>query len=88
LVAVDPKGLTVGAFAATALVYCPDVLNSPQGFRVALDVREPQPSNEVTVDNADSGFYCTPRFWVGPRFQGWSEPGHNGFYLTNGQRAV
>jgi PKD repeat protein len=87
-VTVDPKGLTLGAYAATVLVYCPGVLNSPQGFRVALAMREPQTSDEVTVDNADSGFYCTPYFWVGPRFQGWSEPGYNGFYLTNGERGA
>jgi len=45
---------------------------------------------EVTVDDRDEGFFATPYFWVGHRFSRCPprRRGHDGFYLTNGNRAV
>ncbi|MCZ7599250.1 MAG: hypothetical protein M5U09_18260 [Gammaproteobacteria bacterium] len=43
---------------------------------------------QIVVDDADPGCEPTPWFWVGPRFARWAERGVNGFYLTNGGRAV
>lgn len=90
LVGVDAAGLAVGTYLASVEIACQGAANSPQPFRVELDVVDDPPSREVTVDDADSGFYATPHFWVGHRFsrRPAGERGYRGFYLTNGARAT
>jgi hypothetical protein len=86
-VEMNPKGLTPGIYEATVSVDCPGCLNSPQQFRVVLDIRQTRPGTDVTVDDADPGFYATPYFWVGHRFRFWKHKGYRGFYRSNGARA-
>ena len=86
-VSVDATGLAPGTYAASLEVACEGALNSPQGFRVLLNVPAQRPKAQVTVDDRDPGFCCTPWFWVGPRFNHWKELGDGGRYLTNGARA-
>lgn len=85
---VDTTDLHAGLYTAMVLVECPDVVNSPQEFRVQLQVRETAPPPNVIVDDRDPGFYTTPYFWVGHRFCRCPEErrGYKGFYLTNGGR--
>jgi hypothetical protein len=85
-VAVDATGLAAGAYTATVRVACGGAVNSPQSFRVALEVRDEPPGDVVTVDDSDAGFYATPYFWVGHRFSRVpvARRGYKGFYLTNG----
>ena len=86
-VAVDATELTPGSYAAVVSVMCDAAVNSPQVFRVELEVRgDPPPDGDVTVDNQDDGFYATPYFWVGHRFSRVpaARRGYRGFYLTNG----
>ena len=87
-VVVDAGGLGPGAYSARVQISCPGVLNSPQGFRVELQVMGDPPKREVTVDDRDPGFYATPHFWVGHCFCRClpARGGHGGFYLTNGGR--
>ena len=79
--------LTPGLYFATVFVDSAEALNSPQAFRVLLDVRQNRPPAEVVVDDADPGFYATPFFWVGHRFKLWRRKGYGDFYRTNGGRA-
>jgi hypothetical protein len=69
-------------------IACRGAVNSPQQFRVELDVVGEPPEGEVVVDDADPGFYATSYFWVGHRFcrVPAGKRGHGGFYLTNGSR--
>jgi hypothetical protein len=86
-VAVDATTLSPGSYSASVSVLCDAAINSPQTFRVELEVREdPPPDGDVTVDDADDGFYATPYFWVGHRFSRVpvARRGYRGFYLTNG----
>ncbi|MFC1613674.1 PKD domain-containing protein [Gemmatimonadota bacterium] len=84
---IDATGLKPGQYSATVPVECPGLVNSPQGFRVSLEVPGFPPVTHVTVDDHDPGFYCTPYFWVGHRFKRWKHKGFCSFYLTNGSRA-
>jgi len=79
--------LTPGPYSATVLIDCPGALNSPQPFRVVLDVRQNRPPAEVVVDDADQGFFATPYFWAGHRFHLWLRKGYKDFYRTSGGRA-
>ncbi len=85
-VGVDAGSLGPGLYTAQVAVDCPGALNSPQRFRVQLDVRSEAPLSGAVVDDCDEGFYATPYFWVGHRFCRVppARRGHNGFYLTNG----
>jgi len=87
---VDASGLPHGMYSAMVSVECRTAINSPQAFRVQLLVPETAPLSDVTIDDRDSGFYATPYFWVGHRFCRCpvERRGHNGFYLTNGGRAL
>lgn len=85
-VQANPKNLTPGYYVATVAVRCPGCLNSPQQFRLKLDVRETQPEAEVVIDDADPDFYATPYFWIGPRFRFWKDKGYRDFYRINGLR--
>jgi hypothetical protein len=89
-VGVDATGLAIGMYAASIQITSPGALNSPQCFRVELQVSDPRDTQEVTVDNDDPGFYATPYFWVGHRFCRCpaGKRGYGGFYLTNGGRAA
>ena len=87
-VSANASGLGLGRYEATVTVDAPGALSSPQAFRVELDVRRPRRAETVVVDDRDEGFYCTPYFWVGHRFCRCKRPGHAGFYLTSGGRAV
>ena len=94
-VTVDAGGLEPGRYVARVSVDCPGAVNSPQGFRVVLEVPKTPPATELTVDDRDAGFCCTPYFWVGHRFcrnkgLGWHKmrKGLGDFYLTNGGRAT
>jgi hypothetical protein len=87
-VSVDAAGLAPGRYEATVSVDCPGAANSPQRFRVELDVRDAPPKDSATIDDRDEGFYATPYFWAGHRFCRCPKErrGHGGFYLTNGGR--
>jgi hypothetical protein len=89
-VGVDATGLPPGAYAALVTVDCAGAVNSPQSYRVELDVRQGAPAGGTTVDDRDDGFYATPYFWVGHRFCRCpaSRRGYKGFYLTNGEQAT
>ena len=89
-VTVDATRLKPGRYSAIVGVFCPKTINSPQRFRVALRVAVGPTASELTVDDGDPGCYATPYFWVGHRFCrcALAKQGHEGFYLTNGKRAV
>ena len=87
LVAADASQLPVGHHEAIVNVECPRAVNSPQAFRVALEVRPSLEPREVIVDDRDAGFYATPYFWVGHQFLRCPERGFGKRYLTNGGRA-
>ncbi len=80
-VTVDATGLGPGRAEARVSVDSPVAINSPQEFRVVLDVRPDPPPSKVTIRDGDEGFYCTPFFWVGHRLKG-----SKAFYRTNGGR--
>jgi hypothetical protein len=86
---VNVGDLSPGIYNAVVSVECRTALNSPQAFRIQLRVPETAPLSDVTIDDAGSGFYATPYFWVGHHFCRCpvEKRGHNGFYLTNGGRA-
>lgn len=84
-VLIDARELVPDIYLAIVNVTSSGALNSPQSFRVCLDVRSNNPESEVVVDESDPGFYATPYFWVGSRFKRWIS-GYNDFYLTNGGR--
>jgi len=96
IVSVDGTGLSAGRYNAIVNIECPSAANSIQNFLVELIVPNYPPSSSETrdmkqeiIDNEDcvfDQFYCTPYFWVGPRFKRWTENGYNDFYLTNGGR--
>jgi PKD repeat protein len=93
-VKVNGNGLSPGEYEAIISVHSEVAINSPQKFRVIMNIPEqPAKSLSVIVDDKDPGFYCTPYFWIGHRFHGWGWPelknaeGYNNFYLINGQRA-
>ncbi len=85
-VSVDATGLGPGCYPAAVTVSCDGAANSPQHFRVVLDVPEDPPADQATIGDADDGFYATPYFWVGHRFCRCppERHGHAGFYLSNG----
>jgi hypothetical protein len=88
-VSADAAGLEPGVYRATVSVDCPGAANSPQVFRVELDVPAEAPASDVEVDDRDPGFCCTPFFWLAPPFHHWSKKygdGCGGRYLTNGGR--
>lgn len=87
---VDASGLAPGTYRAVVSVHCRGVANSCQAFGVRLQVPATEPKADVIVDNEDSGCYATPYFWVGHRFCRCpvDRRGHQGFYLTNGGRAL
>jgi PKD repeat protein len=87
---IDSSGKQAGQYTATVEVHCADVVNSPQAFRVVMNVSSDAPKDRAVVDDRDPDFYATPSFWVGHRFSRCSKDrrGHNGFYLTNGSRAA
>lgn len=87
-VSVDATGVEPGKYAAVIRADCPGAVNSPQRFRAILHVPAEPPKAQVTVDDLDDGFYATPYFWVGPRFNHWKELGYGGRYLTNGGRST
>ncbi len=86
-VTVDATLLKPGTYAARVHTACPD-LPHPQRFRVEVHVPSEPPKANVTIDDADPGFYGTPYFWVGHHFCRCPEDrrGYGGFYLTNGSR--
>lgn len=83
----NPKRLTPGYYPATVTVGCAGCLNSPQQFRVVLEVKQSRPPADITVDDGGSQFYATPGFWLTPRFYRWTQKGFGGGYRTNGGRA-
>jgi hypothetical protein len=85
-IGVDASGMGPGSYAAAVAVDCPGAVNSPQRFRVELEVRRQPARDGATVDDRDEGFCATPYFWVGHRFCRCpaDRRGHQGFYLTNG----
>jgi hypothetical protein len=86
-VAVDAHGLESGQYCAFVSIDCPGAINSPQSFRVVLEVPKIHPTRQLTVDDADEAFTCTPYFWVGHRFCRSEKKGFRDFYMTNGGRA-
>jgi hypothetical protein len=89
-VSADASEMAAGRYEATVRLDCPETINSPQGFRVRLVVKDDPPSTDATVDDRDASCYATPFFWVGHRFcrcprerRGFAE-----FYLTNGGQAT
>jgi len=89
-VEVDATGLDLGEYSAIVSVCCHEAVNSPQGFRVSLCVRESPPTAELTIDDRDDGCFATPYFWVGHRFCRCprGKRGCQNFYLTNGGQAA
>jgi hypothetical protein len=85
-VAVDAQDLDTGTHAALVEVTCPGAVNSPQHFRVLVEVPNSPPRANVIIDDADENCYRTPGFWVGHKFSRCRNRGYNGFYLTNGAR--
>jgi PKD repeat protein len=92
-VGVNGEDFPPGKYVAIVAVHSEGALNSPQKFRVVMNIpQEPAKSAGVIIDDKDDAFYCTPYFWVGHRFHGWGWPelkdaeGYNHFYLINGQR--
>ena len=92
-IGVNGAGLPAGEYVAIVAVHSEGTLNSPQKFRVVMNIPgQPAKSTGVIIDDKDTEFYCTPYFWVGNRFHGWGWPelkdaeGYNHFYLINGQR--
>ena len=93
-VGVDATGLAPGVYNADVAIHVQDARNSPQRFRVVLNVpKDPIKTFSVLIDNSDPECYVTPYFWIGHRFHGWGWPelreaeGYNNFYLINGERA-
>jgi hypothetical protein len=89
-VSVDAADVAVGRHEATVWVACPGAVNSPQGFRVELLVKDTPPASDVTVDDRSENCYATPFFWVGHRFCRCppERRGFAGFYLSNGGQAT
>lgn len=92
-VAANGQGLPAGRYSAFVSARVDGALNSPQRFRVVLDVLEQSPKTPgVIIDDSDAQCYITPYFWIGHRFHGWGWPdlketeGYNHFYLINGCR--
>jgi hypothetical protein len=85
-VSPNAEGLTPGVYEGEVVAACPGALNSPQSFRVEMDVRTDPPATEVTVDDRDEGFYATPYFWVGHQFCRCKHRGYADRYLTSGGR--
>ncbi|MHC4593025.1 MAG: PKD domain-containing protein, partial [Planctomycetota bacterium] len=86
-VSVDVTALEPGAYSANVAVECRGAANSPQRFRVAVEVREHEPAPLVIIDDNYIGFYSTPYFWVGHRFHKNFPRGYNNSALINGGRA-
>ena len=85
-VSPDATNRKFGRHEAVVTVAAPGAMNSPQAFRVVLDVRRARRATTVVVDDRDDGFYCTPHFWVGHRFCRCKRRGYRDLYLTNGGR--
>lgn len=79
----DGKDLAPGRHEAVVSIDIPGALNSPQEFRVRLQVRADPPPARITIRDGDEGYFCTPWFWVGHRLMGGPP-----FYRTNGARPV
>lgn len=93
-IGVNGRGLSSGKYEAIVSVFSEGAVNSPQKFKVIMDIPEYSAKTKgITVDDKDDNFYCTPYFWVGHRYHGWGWPllkdaeGYNHFYLINGERA-
>ena len=91
-IGVNGKGFSPGNYQAIVSIYSKGALNSPQKFRVVMNIPgNPPKSESIVIDDKDPypEFYSTPYFWVGHRFHGWGWPelknaeGHNHFYLIN-----
>lgn len=89
-VSADATGLEPQTYVARVEISTPGSPTGVERFRVELDVRSKPPQADVTVDDADPGFYATPYFWVGHRFCRCPKDrrGYGDFYLTNGGRAA
>jgi hypothetical protein len=81
-----------GKYIAMVSVHSPGALNSPQTFRVVMNIPiTPAKSSGVIIDDKDDEFYCTPYFWTGYRFHGWGWPelkdaeGYNHFISSMGK---
>ncbi|MHC4571325.1 MAG: hypothetical protein ACYS0C_04525 [Planctomycetota bacterium] len=85
-VSVDASHLEPGTYSAIVEIECPGAVNSEQAFHVELNVPKYEPSEVVTIDDSYIGFYATPYFWVGHRFNKWPCNGYNCFCLINGKR--
>jgi hypothetical protein len=90
LVSVNAGDHRPGSYVALVTVACPGAVNSPQSFRVVLQVSDTPPTEHAVVDDRDGGCYATPGFWVGHQFCRCpcEKRGYKGFYLTNGNRAA
>jgi PKD domain-containing protein len=94
-VQTDASGLKPGIRAASLQITYPGLLlkgarhaGLTHDVRVELHIPAEPPETNVTIDDADPGFYATPHFWVGHRFCRCpaDRRGYAGFYLTNGTR--
>jgi PKD repeat protein len=94
----DGTDLAPGIYSAKVEINCPGVNNGKQGFLVQLTIptyppehREIGDLQQEIIDHSDTRFdrfYCTPYFWIMPKFHRWINRGYKGnFYLTNGGRA-
>jgi len=88
VLSVNPRGLSGGLYRALITVRVPGALNPVQSFRAELDASALSPRWHAVMDDADSGCYATPYFWIGPRFPAWwGKHGHGGLALFSGCRA-
>jgi len=89
VVTANPRGLSGGSYRAIVEILVAGAVNSPQSFRVRLNVSARSPFWHAVVDDLDPGCFATPHFWVAPRFPAWwSRPGHGGRAFYNGCRAA
>lgn len=97
-ISVNARGLSTGKYTARVQIKCSGAVNGIQNFTVEMIIPTYPPAsiqtNDVTeevIDNEENRyyrFYCTPYFWVAPRFKRWREKGYGNFYLTNGGRSA
>lgn len=83
-----PRGLPGGLYRARVEVAVPGALDSPQSFRVEMNLTARSPFWHAAVDDLDPECAATPYFWVAPRFPAWwPSPGHGSRAFFNGYRA-